>query len=125
MQEDGVVCVKSMALCVQVLSLMWLRTTVNYQVSVEHHAFSSPDAHLYLAGCLLAHACTSASLTGTSLIHDRSSELRVPVRQYRYGTTTTQALKTLYREGGVFRFYRGVGPALIQALSCTKSLFAP
>lgn len=39
------------------------------------------------------------------------------MRQYRYGTTTTQALKTLYREGGVFRFYRGVGPALIQALS--------
>ena len=38
------------------------------------------------------------------------------MRQYRYGTTTTQALKTLYREGGVFRFYRGLGPALIQAL---------
>lgn len=35
--------------------------------------------------------------------------------QYRYGTTTTHALKTLYREGGVLRFYRGVGPALIQA----------
>ena len=34
--------------------------------------------------------------------------------QYRYGTTTTQALKHLYREGGVVRFYRGVGPALIQ-----------
>jgi len=36
--------------------------------------------------------------------------------QYRYGTTTTHALKTLYREGGVLRFYRGLGPALIQVL---------
>ncbi|KAK9821777.1 hypothetical protein WJX81_000061 [Elliptochloris bilobata] len=52
------------AMGIQVLSLMWLRTTVNYQ--------------------------------------------------YRYGTTTTHALKTLYREGGVLRFYRGLGPALIQ-----------
>ncbi|KAK2080833.1 hypothetical protein QBZ16_000687 [Prototheca wickerhamii] len=52
------------AMAIQVLSLMWLRTTVNYQ--------------------------------------------------YRYGTTTSVALKTLYKEGGVVRFYRGVGPALIQ-----------
>ena len=34
--------------------------------------------------------------------------------QYRYGTTTTAALKHLYREGGVVRFYRGLGPALLQ-----------
>merc|ERR1719210_1056091 len=34
--------------------------------------------------------------------------------QYRYGTSTTVALKTLYAEGGVLRFYRGLGPALIQ-----------
>lgn len=52
------------AMGIQVLSLMWLRTTVNYQ--------------------------------------------------YRYGMSTTQALKHLYAEGGVGRFYRGVGPALIQ-----------
>jgi hypothetical protein len=52
------------AMGIQVLSLMWLRTTVNYQ--------------------------------------------------YRYGMTTTQALKHLYAEGGVGRFYRGVGPALLQ-----------
>lgn len=52
------------AMAVQVVSLMWLRTTVNYQ--------------------------------------------------YRYGLSTTQALKTLYKEGGVVRFYRGLGPALIQ-----------
>ena len=52
------------AMGIQVLSLMWLRTTVNYQ--------------------------------------------------YRYGMSTTQALKTLYAEGGVRRFYQGVAPALIQ-----------
>ncbi len=52
------------AMSVQVLSLMWLRTTINYQ--------------------------------------------------YRYGTTTTEALKTLYKDGGIPRFYRGLGPALIQ-----------
>lgn len=52
------------AMGIQVMSLMWLRTTVNYQ--------------------------------------------------YRYGTTTMQALRTLYSQGGVRRFYRGVGPALIQ-----------
>lgn len=52
------------AMGIQVLSLMWLRTTVNYQ--------------------------------------------------YRYGTGTLHALKTLYAQGGVRRFYRGVGPALIQ-----------
>jgi hypothetical protein len=52
------------AMGIQVLSLMWMRTTINYQ--------------------------------------------------YRYGLSTTQALKTLYKEGGVVRFYRGLGPALIQ-----------
>eukprot|EP00887_Chlorella_sp_A99_P003691 scaffold7.g3691.t1 len=53
-------------LAAQVLSLMWLRTTVNYQ--------------------------------------------------YRYGGTLTDALRTLYKEGGVVRFYRGLGPALLQGL---------
>lgn len=52
------------AMSVQVLSLMWLRTTVNYQ--------------------------------------------------YRYGTSTMTALRTLYKDGGIPRFYRGVGPALVQ-----------
>lgn len=52
------------AMGIQVGSLMWLRTTVNYQ--------------------------------------------------YKNGTSTREALRTLYKEGGVRRFYRGVGPALIQ-----------
>merc|ERR1712070_924644 len=34
--------------------------------------------------------------------------------QYRYGMTTVGALKHLYAEGGIRRFYRGVGPALFQ-----------
>jgi len=35
--------------------------------------------------------------------------------QYRYGTSTLVALKRLYGDGGIPRFYRGLGPALIQA----------
>ena len=34
--------------------------------------------------------------------------------QYRYGTTTTVAFQTLYKDGGIPRFYRGVVPALLQ-----------
>jgi hypothetical protein len=52
------------AMVLQVTTLMWLRTTMNYQ--------------------------------------------------YRYGTSTMDALKSLYKEGGIVRFYRGVGPALVQ-----------
>lgn len=52
------------AMGLQVGSLMWLRTTMNYQ--------------------------------------------------YRNGGTTRQALATLYADGGIRRFYRGVGPALVQ-----------
>merc|ERR1719478_1423735 len=34
--------------------------------------------------------------------------------QYRYGMSTIEALKHLYAEGGIVRFYRGLGPALFQ-----------
>jgi hypothetical protein len=34
--------------------------------------------------------------------------------QYRYGTSMTDAFKTLYSQGGIPRFYRGLLPALIQ-----------
>ncbi|KIK64133.1 hypothetical protein GYMLUDRAFT_71572 [Collybiopsis luxurians FD-317 M1] len=34
--------------------------------------------------------------------------------QYRYGTTTTQATKTLYRDGGFRRYYQGLTAALVQ-----------
>jgi len=52
------------AMFINVGSLMWMRTTINYQ--------------------------------------------------YRYGTTTMVALRTLYKDGGIPRFYRGLLPALIQ-----------
>jgi hypothetical protein len=54
----------SIAMSTQVVTLMWLRTTMNYQ--------------------------------------------------YRFGTNTTTALKTLYKEGGILRFYKGFLPALVQ-----------
>ncbi|KAI0315483.1 mitochondrial carrier domain-containing protein [Amylostereum chailletii] len=34
--------------------------------------------------------------------------------QYRYGTTTTQAIGTLYRDGGLSRYYQGLLAALVQ-----------
>ena len=34
--------------------------------------------------------------------------------QYRYGTTTTEALRALYKDGGIPRFYKGLLPALLQ-----------
>ena len=54
----------AIAMSSQVLTLMWMRTAINYQ--------------------------------------------------YRYGTTTMTAFKTLYADGGIPRFYRGLLPALIQ-----------
>eukprot|EP01130_Rhizamoeba_saxonica_P011550 TRINITY_DN47_c0_g1_i1.p1 TRINITY_DN47_c0_g1~~TRINITY_DN47_c0_g1_i1.p1 ORF type:complete len:293 (-),score=58.37 TRINITY_DN47_c0_g1_i1:58-936(-) len=54
----------AMAMIVQVTTLMWLRTTMNFQ--------------------------------------------------YRHGTDTKTALKKLYSQGGVRRFYRGYGPAIFQ-----------
>ncbi|GIL50246.1 hypothetical protein Vafri_6480 [Volvox africanus] len=52
------------AMATQVVTLMWMRTTINYQ--------------------------------------------------YRYGTDTMTAFRTLYSQGGIPRFYRGVLPALLQ-----------
>ena len=34
--------------------------------------------------------------------------------QYRYGTTTTQAIHTLYEDGGWKRYYQGLAAALVQ-----------
>lgn len=34
--------------------------------------------------------------------------------QYRYGTSTTQATKTLYNDGGIRRYYQGLLAALFQ-----------
>lgn len=45
--------------------------------------------------------------------------LLMPIRtvmnfQYRYGTSTTEATRTLYEDGGFGRYYRGLGAALFQ-----------
>ena len=50
---------------VQVIALMWMRTTINFQ--------------------------------------------------HKYGMSTSEAMKTLYEQGGYARFYQGVGAALLQA----------
>src|SRR6266404_7034797 len=34
--------------------------------------------------------------------------------QYRFGTTTTQAINTLYADGGYPRYYQGLTAALVQ-----------
>jgi hypothetical protein len=34
--------------------------------------------------------------------------------QYRFGTSFTEASKTLYQNGGYLRYYQGLGAALIQ-----------
>lgn len=34
--------------------------------------------------------------------------------QYRYGTTTTEAIRTLYADGGWARYYQGITAALVQ-----------
>jgi len=52
------------AMALQVFTLMWMRTTINYQ--------------------------------------------------YRYGTSTMEAMRTLYAQGGIRRFYQGMLPALLQ-----------
>lgn len=54
----------ALSMVINVLGLMWLRTTINYQ--------------------------------------------------YRYGTSTGEAFRHLYKEGGIPRFYRGLLPALMQ-----------
>lgn len=54
----------AMAMGINVCTLMWIRTTMNYQ--------------------------------------------------YRYGTSSGQAMKILWKEGGIPRFYRGLAPALFQ-----------
>lgn len=35
--------------------------------------------------------------------------------QYRYGSTTSEAMRQLYRQGGFRRFYQGISAALLQA----------
>ena len=49
------------------------------------------------------------------MLNGRPQPLRTVMNyQYRYGTTTTEAIKTLYADGGWTRYYQGLSAALIQ-----------
>ena len=51
----------------------------------------------------------------TSCALPTSQPLRTTMNyQYRYGTTTTEAIKTLYADGGYPRYYQGLSAALVQ-----------
>jgi hypothetical protein len=58
---------------------------------------------LFLTKTCLGHAVFSLMWLRTTMNY-----------QYRHGTTTREALKHLWKEGGVVRFYRGLTPALLQ-----------
>ena len=75
--------------------------------------------HAHVRRPLTAAHYSSHSVGGATLRFTAAARyhrwMRTTVNfQYRYGMTTIEALKHLYAEGGVRRFYRGVGPALIQ-----------
>ena len=56
------------------------------------------------------------ALENTCMLTDREKQpLRTVMNyQYRYGTSTTQAINTLYADGGFSRYYQGLAAALVQ-----------
>lgn len=82
----------AMAMVVQVLTLMPLRTVMKC-------VFSSDPAH------------PTVEIRDLSRAHAYFS---VGSFQYRHGKTTTEAGKTLYAEGGLPRFWAGLPAALVQ-----------
>ncbi len=97
------------AMTAQVVSLMWLRTTMNYQ-------------------CNDAKGRKKRKAKGHGTLPWRVSTFRYfiilfiflirflpPAAADRHGTSTRVAMKTLYSQGGIPRFYQGLVPALFQA----------
>ena len=79
------------AMAIQVFTLMWLRTTMNWQY--VWLLFDRFTWHRFFV----------------------SSNVFFPLSfRYRNGCNSRTALKLLYKEGGILRFYRGLLPALIQ-----------
>ncbi len=76
-----------------------MRTTINYQVWTHARERIAQQKRQVVTFFFVSDPSSSFSLRP----------------QYRYGTSTSAAFRHLYREGGVRRFYRGVGPALLQA----------
>lgn len=56
----------------------------------------------------------SAGARESALEAVRPASATHPCLRFSYGTSMSQALKHLYKDGGVVRFYRGLGPALLQ-----------
>lgn len=77
----------AMAMVIQVLTLMPLRTVMKCAFS----SLDSPQEELTNLSFVLLHSY-----------------------QYRFGTTTTEASRKLYEEGGWGRYYAGLAPALVQ-----------
>ncbi|KAJ7186997.1 mitochondrial carrier domain-containing protein [Mycena filopes] len=62
------------------------------------------------AGLCILFPCIISTLTDLSAMPLRT----VMNYQYRYGTSTTQAIRTLYADGGWTRYYQGMSAALVQ-----------
>ena len=62
----------------------------------------------------LPHDADTAAAPCPRLPNDKPETLVCVCTARRYGTDTTTALRTLYKEGGVRRFYRGLLPAMVQ-----------
>jgi len=65
-----------------------------------------------------SHALGGGVAGGTAMVLQVSTMmwLRTAMNyQYRHGIGMMQAMRVLYAEGGIGRFYQGIGPALVQA----------
>ena len=90
------------------------------QVSTAHYV---PNKEILTT--LLSYGSAGSDADGSSTHNNNNSNtdylslIIKPLRtvmnyQYRYGTTTTQAIKTLYMDGGWTRYYQGLTAALFQ-----------
>jgi len=96
---------------IQVLTLMWLRTVVNYQCRYGTNwsplfSLAPRDCFLILSLLLLYH-CPNSMLC--------CPRARPSITNNYLGTTFRQSLITLFNNGGIPRFYRGLAFALVQA----------
>lgn len=82
---------------IQVCSLMWLRTTVNYQ---------------YRNGGTMTNAFKTLYAVGSCMLHAADHQRSLP--DVPHAWYLPQHLHNPLQDGGILRFYRGVGPALIQ-----------
>ena len=89
-----------LAMVVQVLALMWMRTLVNYQVKPSTQI--NPIVH---ATAHHTYGRTCRVVSPLTYLHRHL--------QYSKGGSFGEAFTTLYNEGGIARFYAGFWPAVI------------